>query len=230
MTAKEARPPVMGSTVGVATDAINYYNTVFQDTLDRMVYVKVDRVGFHGKPTSHIGEITRRLQECPISHMSIRDLMQAVQTGHAWMGGCFEPRTWDHINGNPNMVNYGTFIGQQLFAVDFDHATGPDGREDPNAPAPDPMSTLERAIAIGHGITPVFWYPTFSATVEPWDPRHRIVFTADELLNDRYARACDLMLKSVFSECDDGCFNRHHNRILQGTCHRCHPIAMGGAA
>ncbi len=166
--------------------------------------VTLDNRGFTQKPKgAQVAGITRRMQGRGPEEVTLAQLVSAIASGVTWCGGTFEP----------SKAGWGQFIGQRLFGLDFDN----------KVEVLDPMDALGRCVT--EGIDVLLWYPTFSATVEPWRPRFRIVIDAGVTLDDATARDFDVFLKGTFPEADRT-FNRAHNRLLFGTRWAVQPMEM----
>ena len=90
------------------------------------------------------------------------------------------------------------WTGQQLFFVDFDDD---DDMKLRGYDVLDPLDALDRAY--DKKLDPLFLYFSAKATVEPWNPRYRIVFGFDHVITDRkQAEAVGDALMRVFPEAD----------------------------
>lgn len=153
--------------------------------------VQLDTVPFTSKPSGgEIAAITRRLQQAAPSTVTYDEFEAAILEGRTWCGACYAPCT----------ASWGEFLGQQIFAIDVDHGL-------------DPLDALQRCEDIG--LPPLLLYFTFSATVEPWNPRYRLVFDYGEpVKTEAEAREVIADLLAEFPEADAACKNP--NRLFFG--------------
>lgn len=153
----------------------------------------IDRTPHQSKPKgAEIGAITRRLQAAGPEAVSYEELERIILTGGTICCGCYQP----------TQSKWGEFVGMQLFALDFD-----------NPDVLDPMDALGRCEEMN--LPPLMMYFTFSATVEPWYPKYRLLFDAGELIADKHECECFLItLLEVFPEADQACKNL--NRLYFG--------------
>lgn len=87
---------------------------------------------------------------------------------------------------------------QRLFALDFDNDETIKAR---GLDILDPDDAL--MIAFDSGLDPLILYFTKSATVEPWNPRYRIIFDAGILYTDSdKAKSYAKSLEALYPECD----------------------------
>ena len=99
------------------------------------------------------------------------------------------------------------FTQQQVFLVDIDN----DGIKNPSE-ALQPEDALK--LYTDNGITPAFWYPTFSSTDE--HPKYRIGFVCEEIITDKTQRdAIQEGLQSLLPQSDKSC--KDAARIFYGT-------------
>lgn len=153
----------------------------------------IDRTPHQSKPKgAEVGAITRRLQAAGPEAVSYEELERIILTGGTICCGCYRPAR----------DRWGEFVGMQLFALDFD-----------NPDELGPMDALERCEAMK--LSPLMLYFTFSATVEPWHPKYRLLFDAGVIITnqDRCKRYLATLLE-VFPEADQACSNL--NRLYFG--------------
>ena len=153
----------------------------------------IDPTPHDRKPSgSEIGRITNRLKTSGPSIVTADELRAVILRGGSIVCGCYEP----------SREGWGAFKGMQLFMLDFDH---PEKLE--------PLDALERCYQMH--LQPLFCYFTFSATVDPWNPKFRLVFDAGEIIADE-ATAHEYLqtLLFLFPEADQSCSNL--NRLFFG--------------
>lgn len=205
----ETKAPTSGATIptgghAAASSVHSDFCSTATDNNTTAYGVTLDGVGFTQKPQgAQVAGITRRMQSRGPVAVTLAQLMSAIASGVTWCGGIFEPSN----------AGWGRFLGQRLFGLDFDN----------KVEVLDPMDALDRSLA--EGIDVILWHPTFSATIEPWCPRYRVVIDAGVTLDDATARDFDLLLKGMFPEADNT-FNRAHNRLLFGTRWAVQPMEM----
>lgn len=157
----------------------------------------VDRVGYRGRPKpkgTEMGAIRNRLAR-PEAHVSIgvEHLQWALEHGLTIMPGVC-------VGG----TRAGDWVRQQLWFLDFDNDAEAERR---GYPPLDPLDAMARAYdepnGRAHDLEPLFLYFSASATVEPWNPRYRLVFAAPEPVSDRRdAERVGAELLRIFPEAD----------------------------
>lgn len=159
--------------------------------LDRRYELMVDRRRYAGQPKPkgpEMGAIRNRLGR-PEAHVriGIEHLDWAIRHGLTLMPGVCE--------GGTRAENWKS---QQLWLVDFDNDQAMTAR---GYDVLDPLDALDRAFRMG--LDPLFVYFTHKATVDPWNPRYRIVFALDAPVTDRsQAEGIGDMLLRAFPEAD----------------------------
>ena len=158
------------------------------------IKVHIDPKGYDEKPSGkEIGGIKSRLQkDTSPSLVTLEELVQKVETGHSISPGIMEgmsAKDWKE---------------QQLFMVDIDNEE--DG----------PILRIKDAKAICHdnGLSPAFYYQTFSHTKE--HPKFRLAFVMDKPITDEGMRKYIMeTLVNLFPQSDKSCVNA--DRIFHGT-------------
>lgn len=171
--------------------------------------VKLDGVSYRAKPDrKEFGAITNRLKKAKPSLIDPAAFCEHVRLGRTWVGGVFEG---------------GRFVGQQLFALDFDNcAEETDGgghkvKRQLSLGEPgylDPVEALDRCE--GLGMWPLCLYFTFSSKAERDQCRYRVVFAAKQPISDRERAEgfLEALLRN-FPEADQACKNL--NRLFCGS-------------
>lgn len=156
----------------------------------------LDGEQFRAKPNSKdAAAITRRMQDAGPSECDETAFCEAVRRGRTWCGGCYAPA----------QGRWGRFIGQQVFALDFDNKDAASGLV-------SPVAALDRCETFG--LEPLCLYFTMSAHA-PDAVRFRLVFDMGEPLDQDAARAVIASLLSAFPESDQACKNS--NRLFYGS-------------
>lgn len=179
---------------------------------DNRFLIQLDPTPHSSKPEGvEIGSITRRLQQTGPSLVTFEELSDAILAGATWCGGCFEPR----VGG------WGSFVSQQIFALDIDNATEylrRDGTKGKRPLLPDEVGYLAPAEALARcgelGLQPMLAHYTMHH-----DParnvRYRIIFDAGEPVTSvAEAEAIISTLLVGFPEGDQKC--RNANRLYFG--------------
>lgn len=184
--------------------------------------VTLDNVAYETKPSpQEFASITNRLKRAGGVEIGNAAFCEHVRKGKSWMGGVYEAA------GN----GQGSFIGQQVFGLDFDNTTeildgggtplrDGDNRilkrplKDGDPGYLDPLCALRRCYE--NELYPLCLYWTFSATLEPLHHRYRIVLVMDRLITDQ-GEAEEIIkgLLSLFPEADQKCKNV--NRLFLGS-------------
>lgn len=146
----------------------------------------LDNKKYNNKPQgAEIGKLTNRLVTSQVE-ISIEELADKLSNGCT-----FKPSV---LNGKKEE----DWIQQQLFALDFDHAT-------------TIQETLNKCIELN--ILPCFMYTSFNHLVDKNDgygkeERFRLVFCANKIITDySIAKQLQLTLMNVFNNCDEKCKN-----------------------
>ena len=175
------------------------------------------------KPTDEdIRFITTRLVQAGPTEIDAAGLWEHVKAGKTFVGGCFgEPKV--KKDGKPT---WGEFLGEQIFALDFDNKRKTHDAQGKNMGAPlypgevgylSPRAAIARCESMG--LEPLFLYQTMSA--KPGWPRYRIVFDVGEFVTDEAeAHAMLETLMGLFPECDQGCSNLNRLFFGAGQIHR----------
>ena len=158
------------------------------------IRVHIDPKGYDEKPSGkEIGGIKSRLQKgTSPSLVTLEELVQKIETGHSVSPGIMEgmsAKNWKE---------------QQLFMVDIDNEE--DG----------PILRIKdaRAICRDNGLSPAFYYQTFSHTKE--HPKFRLAFVMDKPITDAGMRKHIMeTLVNLFPQSDKSCVNA--DRIFHGT-------------
>lgn len=180
--------------------------------------VTLDRQQYDAKPSAReVTAITRRMQVSGSVELDETAFCEAVRGGRTWCGGCFEPKRGA----------WGEFVGQQIFALDFDNAAEVVANGQPVKDADghtvkralrtgevgylDPVGALDRCERLS--LEPLCLYFTMSAQCPDW-PRFRVVFDMGELLDQDTAQGIISSLLTAFPEADQAC--RNVNRLFYG--------------
>ena len=170
--------------------------------------VTLDSVSYTSKPEPYIGAITRRVQSAGATECDAAEFAAHVAAGRSWVGGTYAPEA-DH---------WGEFLGQQIFALDFDNKVQVNGKDKQarygEAGYIDPQGVHNRCDRLGVG-KPFCTYITFSADpMRDW-LRFRAVIDCGEVLDEADAKEFLAYLLRAFPEADQRCKNL--NRIFFGT-------------
>lgn len=166
-------------------------SVVIMSITDVKFELLVDRVSYKGKPkpdSQEMGRIRWRLAQ-PEARVTIdiECLERGICNGHTLLPGI--------CVGGTKVENW---VGQQLFFLDFDNDADMLAR---GYDILDPLDALDRAYE--KKLDPLFLYFSAKASVEPWNPRYRIVFGLEHVLTDRYqALAIGDSLLRIFPEAD----------------------------
>lgn len=184
-------------------------------TPDIMGGLRIDGVGpngqqaryWHSKPDSKrdVPGITRRLQQQEPIALNFSHFCEFVRAGGTWTGALYEP--------NASGIGWGEFIGQQVFALDFDNTDAQHAPLGPGEPGHiTPLQALQRCY--DHDLQPVCLYFSFNAC--PDNIRFRIVLATPELV-EVYEDAHGLIMQllMLFPEADQACKNP--NRLFYGS-------------
>lgn len=178
----------------------------------------LDGVSYSAKPTpKDATAITRRMQGAGATECDAATFCEHVKQGRTWVGGCYEPK----------QGSWGEFVGQQVFALDFDNSTevivngqpvkDADGRKVKRALRPGEDGYLDPADALGRcerlGLAPMCLYFTLGAKCPDW-PKYRLVFDMGDMLDRETAQAVIRPLLIAFPEADQRCSNL--NRLFYG--------------
>jgi len=181
--------------------------------------VTLDSVSYSSKPTGQDATaITRRLQAAGSTECDAATFCEHVKRGRTWVGGCYEPKRGA----------WGKFVGQQIFALDFDNAAtvtvngrpvkDETGHEVKRALRPgeaghlDPVDALDRCEQLQ--LEPMCLYFTMSAKCPDW-PKYRVVFDMGDALDQETAQGVIQSLLTAFPEADQACKNT--NRLFFGS-------------
>ena len=160
--------------------------------------VTLDGEPFDHKPRSgEIAGITKRVQAAGVSWLSLSELCDLIATGGTWLCAFFAPCS----------DRWGEFLGQRLFALDFD----------------DCLISADEALrrALGLGLRVLLIYPTFNNTVER--PRFRMVIDGEVVIEDEdTARVAVSWLLDQFPEADQKC--RNPTRLWFGSPGEVYPL------
>lgn len=150
--------------------------------------VMVDPKGYPVKPLD-VGAVRNRMKAQQPHMYTSTELLALIQDGHTWQPGCYRK---------------GEFVGQQVYALDFD---------DPDAlPLDEALARLQELNMWGMAL---FAHYSFSATDEK--PKYRIALMDDEVATtERQAKETLAMLLAMFPEADQKCSDP--NRIFFGSC------------
>lgn len=173
-------------------------------TTEPLIPVTFDNVCYKEKPSAYIGGITRRMQAGGSRLVTPAQFCEAVRRGRTFVCGCYEP--------NPR--DWGKFLGQRLFAVDFDNKAGGVQLKEGDAGFLGMVEALERCYE--NGVPPLALYMTMSAKC-PDVERYRIVFDYGEVVEtEAEAREVyEKVLLELFPEADSQCKNP--NRLFFGS-------------
>ena len=156
--------------------------------------VHIDTKGYTQKPTSkEISGIKTRLQkDASFSLVTVEELAQKIRTGHSISPGIMEG------------MSAKDWTEQQLFLVDIDN--------EEDGPILHPKDA--RRICSGYGLSPAFYYQTFSYCKEK--PKFRIAFIMDTPVFEETMRKRIIeTLVDIFPQSDKSCVNA--DRIFHGT-------------
>lgn len=156
--------------------------------------VHIDTKGYTQKPTSkEISGIKTRLQkDASFSLVTVEELAQKIRTGHSISPGIMEG------------MSAKDWTEQQLFLVDIDN--------EEDGPILHPKDA--RRICSGYGLSPAFYYQTFSYCKEK--PKFRIAFIMDTPVFEETMRKRIIeILVDIFPQSDKSCVNA--DRIFHGT-------------
>lgn len=159
------------------------------------IRVHIDPKGYDEKPSGkEIGGIKSRLQKgTSPSLVTLEELVQKIETGHSVSPGIMEgmsAKNWKE---------------QQLFMVDIDNEE--DG----------PILRIKdaRAICRDNGLSPAFYYQTFSHTKE--HPKFRLAFVMDKPITDAGMRKHIMeTLVNLFPQSDKSYAYPAKNSLLRG--------------
>lgn len=182
--------------------------------------VTLDRVPYLTKPeNSEIGRITNRLKAATPTELDPVSFCECVRRGLTWVGATYEP----------SGEGWGRFLGQQIFALDFDNDAQYLSRYDPSGKTKrkrplydDEVGFLPEAEALARceelGLVPMCSYRTLhdgERGGKLWN-RYRIVFDMGEPVTDE-AAAEEIIaaLLRAFPEADKKCSNS--NRLFFGS-------------
>lgn len=179
---------------------------------DSSFLVQLDPTPHTSKPEgAAIGSITRRLQQAGPSLVTFGELRDAIRAGATWCGGCFEASS----------AGWGSFVSQQVFALDLDNATEylrRDGTKGKRPLLPDEEGYLAPTEALARcgelGLQPMLMHYTMHH-----DParnvRYRLIFDAGEpVTSEAEAESIVATLLAAFPEADQKCSNV--NRLFFG--------------
>lgn len=182
--------------------------------------VTLDSVSYAGKPVaSEIGRVTNRLKAAMPTELDPATFCEYVRRGVTWVGATYEP----------SGEGWGRFLGQQIFALDFDNDSQYLSRYDPSGKTrlkrplyDDEVGFLPEAEALMRckelGLVPMCSYRTFhdgERNGKLWN-RYRIVFDMGEPITDE-SEAGEIIaaLLRAFPEADQKCSNV--NRLFFGS-------------
>lgn len=150
----------------------------------------VDRVPYKGKPKpdhQELGAIRNRLaRPDSLVKTDIEQLELVIRGGYTVMPGICR-----------NGTKLDDWTAQQIFFIDVDND---DDMRKRGYELLDPLDALERAFDMC--LDPLFLYFSHRATVEPWNPRYRLVFALEEPIGKEQALLVGSTLLSVFPEAD----------------------------
>ena len=177
--------------------------------------VTLDHMPFKRKPEGRdFGALTKRFTMAGGSEIDARAFCDHVRHGKTWVGGVYEESD----------SGWGSFVGQQVFGMDFDNDTecgkNADGsmRKRPLRPGEagylDPLDALRRCLSLD--LVPLCLYFTLSATLDPLNYRYRLVFDMGEPVRSQgEAEGVLGTLLEMFPEADQKC--RNPNRLFCGS-------------
>lgn len=177
--------------------------------------VTLDNTPFRRKPKGRgFGALTNRLKAAGGTEIDAGAFCDHVRQGKTWVGGVYEK----------SASGWGSFVGQQVFGMDFDNDTECGKNEDGSAikrplrPGEvgylDPLDALRRCISLD--LTPLCLYFTLSASLDPLNYRYRLVFDMGEpVASQCEAESVIGTLLDMFPEADQKC--RNANRLFCGS-------------
>ena len=173
---------------------------------DEIIRVTLDSVAYTSKPSQYVKAITNRMKQAGPTELTRAEFCEALRRGQTWSGGTFEPSRGE----------WGAFLGEQIFALDFDNDAvvyGADGKPVLDAEGhklkrplmphekmflgiPD---ALRRCDELGLPLLCVYT----SMRHKPKWPKYRLVFDAGEVITDHQAaRDTIATLREMFPQCD----------------------------
>lgn len=154
------------------------------------IKIQLDSIGFDKKPSAdEIKQVRNRLVT---TELTLEEIVEAIEQGKTICPAV--------LNGTRST----DFVEQQLFLVDVDN-------EQTELMLP-PQKAIEHYIE--HGITPAFWYPTFSNTDK--HPKYRIGFVYERPITDKTKRnKVQEILQFLIPQSDTSC--KDAARIFFGT-------------
>lgn len=176
-----------------------------QQESEPKIELLVDSVSYknRSKPTDpEYAGIRKRLAEPSARRqVSKEELVGLIKNGYTFMPAV--------CVGGTKTENW---TRQQLFVLDFDND---DAMKQRGYQVLDPDDALVRAY--DEGLNPWVLYFTHSATVDPWNPRYRILFALDEAADSpEEAKQILSYLHSVFPEADPSSKQLVHMYLCPG--------------
>ena len=158
------------------------------------IKVQIDWTAYKTKPVDQHAGIKSRTQGSKPTEISISDLVRKIEHGHT-----VSPAV---LSGGLKAID---FSHQQLVFVDID-----------NDNEGEPILTPEEALKIceANGISPAFYYPTFSST--PLKPKFRLALISETVITELSERNAVVEgLTSMFAQADKSC--RNADKVFLGT-------------
>lgn len=179
----------------------NGLQPAFDDTTGAgdLLPVTLDTKHYPVKPRgAEIGAITKRMQTRGSIYVTRAELCAHLEAGGTIVCGCYMP----------SPEGWGAFVGQRVFALDFD----------------DGLITADEATrrALGLGLDVIAVHPTFSHTDDT--PRFRVVIDGGETIEcEGEAEIVISWLLMNFPEADQRC--RNCNRLFFGSPGELYPMS-----
>lgn len=177
--------------------------------------VTLDSMRYAAKPkAADAAAITRRMQGAGAVEVTPPQLCEHVRRGCTWMGGTYEPERG----------GWGRFLGQRIFALDFDNETHGKPKRPLQPGEAGYLSPLDAIRAcLECDVEPMLLYFTMSASLDPLRCKYRLVIDNGETVtSEKEARGVLDGLLEAFPEADQSC--RNPNRLFFGSGGECWPL------